>query len=236
MLKAMAVIELIGVAKEYPGAEGGTPLKVIDGVDLKIEPGDSVAIVGRSGSGKSTLLQIMGALDKPTRGQVVFEGQDLAHCDASELASVRNRQVGFMFQAHCLLPQLSLWENVLLPALAEPEAGSLEAAEGRARKYLERVGLLDRLHHRPAQLSGGERQRAALARALVNGPRLLLADEPTGALDTAAAQNLANLLQELNREEGLAIVMVTHAPDMASRMHRGYRLQDGHLAPFTAAS
>jgi lipoprotein-releasing system ATP-binding protein len=232
----MAVIELIGVAKEYPGAEGGAPLKVIDGVGLKVEPGDSVAIVGRSGSGKSTLLQIMGALDKPTRGQVLFDGQDLARCDASELATVRNRQIGFMFQAHCLLPQLTLWENVLLPALAEPEPGALAAAEGRARKYVERVGLLDRLNHRPAQLSGGERQRAALARALVNGPRLLLADEPTGALDSSAAQNLANLLQELNREENLALVMVTHAPDLAARMRRGYRLHDGHLAPLTSAS
>jgi lipoprotein-releasing system ATP-binding protein len=223
----MAVIELIGVTKQYAGAEEVVP--VLQGVDIRIDAGDSVAVVGRSGSGKSTLLQLMGALDTPTSGRILFADQDLSELDDNGLADLRNRQAGFMFQAHYLLPHLTLWENVLVPALASPVPGAVAAAGVRARKYLERVGLSNRLNHRPAQLSGGERQRAALARALVNGPRILLADEPTGALDAAAAQNLAGLLQELNREEGLAIVLVTHAMELAAKMRRVYCLRDGRL-------
>lgn len=230
MLTGMALLEFISVSKQYPGAEGAPPVPVLQGLNVRIDAGDCVAVVGRSGSGKSTLLQLMGALDLPTEGKVLFDGQDLASLNADQLAELRNRQAGFMFQAHYLLPQLTLWENVLVPALASRDSDGLAAAEGRARKFLERVGLSGRLNHRPAQLSGGERQRAALARALVNGPRLLLADEPTGALDSTAAQNLASLLQELNHEEGLAIVLVTHAPELARKMSTVYRLEDGKLA------
>lgn len=225
----MALLELVEVTKEYPGAEGLAPVTVLKQVNLEIDRGESVAIIGPSGSGKSTLLHLLGALDTPTSGRVVLNGQSLGALDANALAGLRNRQVGFVFQAHYLLPQLSLWENVLVPALAGSDAREYGEAEQRARKLLERVGLSDRLGHRPAQLSGGERQRAALVRALVNGPQVLLADEPTGALDAAAAQNLTQLLQELSHDDGVTMVVVTHSLELAGKMTRVYRLREGQL-------
>jgi lipoprotein-releasing system ATP-binding protein len=182
----MALLELVAVTKQCPGAEGLAPISVLKNISLGIDRGETVAIIGPSGSGKSTLLHLLGALDTPTSGRVVLNGQSLETLDANALASLRNRQVGFVFQAHYLLPQLSLWENVLVPALAGTDARAYAQAEQRARKYLERVGLSDRLGHRPAQLSGGERQRVALVRALVNGPQVLLADEPTGEIGRAS--------------------------------------------------
>src|SRR4030095_5109924 len=179
-----------------------------------------------SGSGKSTLLQIIGTLDRPSSGEVVLDGKNLATLNDLQLAAVRNRQIGFDFQSHYLLQQCSVIENVLVPTLANPrgqaEGSSVspETPEARATRLLKRVGLGERLHHRPGQLSGGERQRVAVVRALINQPPLLLADEPTGALDHASATALGQLLVELNREEGVTLIVVTHALELAKRMGR----------------
>ncbi len=204
-------------------------MRVLDGISLTIEQGESAAIAGPSGSGKSTLLNIIGTLDGPTRGRVFLRDQDLAQLNELQLAGVRNRQIGFIFQAHHLLPQCTVLENVLVPTLASDESAQRKSAPERARRLLDRVGLGGRIDHRPGQLSGGERQRVAVVRALINQPELLLADEPTGALDRAAAEELAGLLIELNREERVTLILVTHAPDLAARMKRVFQLQDGRL-------
>jgi ABC-type lipoprotein export system ATPase subunit len=219
-------------------------LPVLNDISLSVARGESLAIVGPSGSGKSTLLQIIGTLDQPTAGKVLLDGQDLATLDEQQVAAVRNLQIGFIFQSHYLLPQCTVWENVLVPTLANvlpasrlkdqsTKAGDAvpqnERAETRAERLLKRVGLGERLHHRPGQLSGGERQRVAVVRALINQPQLLLADEPTGALDHASATALVQLLVELNREEGVTLIVVTHALDLAGRMGRVLELQDGKL-------
>jgi predicted ABC-type transport system involved in lysophospholipase L1 biosynthesis ATPase subunit len=221
-----ALVELVGVTKSY-GPPGGPETRVLGGVDLAIAAGESVSIAGPSGCGKSTLLNIMGTLDRPTSGRVVLDGRDVSGLDDAELARVRSRSVGFVFQLHHLLPQCTILENVLVPALV---ADGAAAAEERARKLLDRVGLSARLSHRPGQLSGGECQRAAVARALINRPKLLLADEPTGSLDRGNAEAVAKLLFDLNREEGAALVLVTHAPDLAARASRVLELSDGVLA------
>ena len=223
------LLELIDVAKDYDATAEGRPVAVLRGISLGVAHGESVAIVGPSGSGKSTLLNIIGTLDRPTRGQLRFDGQDLTQLDELELAAFRNRQIGFVFQAHHLLPQCTVLENVLVPTLAGDK--SLRAsAPGRAQRLLERVGLGARLPHRPGQLSGGERQRVAVVRALINRPKLLLADEPTGALDRTSALGLGDLLVELNREDALTLIVVTHAPDLARRMSRALELRDGALS------
>lgn len=214
-----------GVVKRYPMA-GAPPVEVLRGVDLDIAPGESVAIVGPSGSGKTTLLQLLGALDVPDAGTIAFEGRDLAALDEPARRVLRSRRIGFVFQLHHLLPQLTVLENVLVPAWA---TGDADARTGDALRLLERVGLKDRCDHRPAQLSGGERQRAALVRALVLHPALLLADEPTGSLDHAGASSLADLLQEMNRTDGVTLVTVTHSPELAARMSRRLLLRDGVL-------
>ncbi len=225
------LLQLHAVAKEYPTASGdaGEPLRILRAVDLQVATGESLAIVGPSGCGKSTLLNIIGTLDRPTGGQVLLGGRDLATLDDLALAGVRNREIGFIFQLHHLLPQCSVLENVLVPTLASSEAAMRREAPARARALLQRVGLGARADHRPAQLSGGERQRAAVVRALINRPRLLLADEPTGALDRASAENLAALLLELNREEQTSLIVVTHDPALARRMGRLAELRDGVL-------
>jgi lipoprotein-releasing system ATP-binding protein len=221
------ILELSGVTKSYASPEGvETP--VLRGIDLRLAKGESMAIAGPSGCGKSTLLNIIGTLDRPTRGRVVLDGRDVSALAEPELAEVRSRVVGFVFQLHHLLPQCSILENVLVPTLVAKDAGG---AEARARKLLERVGLGHRLSHRPGQMSGGECQRAAVVRALVNQPKLLLADEPTGSLDRASAEALAQLLSELNREEGVALIYVTHAAELAARTGRVLELRDGRLAP-----
>ncbi len=224
-----SLLDLINVTKQYVSAAGLEPLAVLNGITLQIGKGESLAVIGPSGSGKSTLLQIIGTLDRPTSGQVILDGQDLSRLDEVQLAAVRNGQIGFVFQAHYLLPQCSVLENVLVPTLASKEAALRDGAEGRARKLLERVGLGERLSHRPGQLSGGERQRVAVVRALINRPKLLLADEPTGALDRASAQNLAQLLVELNQEEQVTLIVVTHALELAHRLQRVFELRDGAL-------
>jgi lipoprotein-releasing system ATP-binding protein len=222
-------LQLRDVSKSYRSVLDGPPVAVLNGISLEIEAGESAAVLGPSGCGKSTLLNIIGTLDRPTGGQVLLEGQDLSKLDENELAGVRNRQIGFIFQAHHLLPQCTVLENVLVPTLARGGKPNRAAAPERACRLLERVGLGGRLNHRPGQLSGGERQRAAVVRALINQPRLLLADEPTGALDRAAAGELARLLVELNREERVTVILVTHAEDLAARMARRFQLVDGRL-------
>jgi len=231
------LLQLADVTKRYAGPDGLAAVPVLNGISLSVARGESLAIVGPSGSGKSTLLQIIGTLDRPTSGQVLLDGNDLAAFDELQLAEVRNRQLGFVFQSHYLLPQCTVWENVLVPTLARfkseirnPKSEMrAESAPARAERLLKRVGLGERLHHRPGQLSGGERQRVAVVRALVNRPQLVLADEPTGALDHAAATALGQLLVELNREEGVTLIVVTHALDFARRMGRVLRLAGGRL-------
>jgi len=222
-------LKLEDVSKSYDSVSDGPPVRVLDGISLTIQQGESASIAGPSGSGKSTLLNIIGTLDTPTRGRVLLRDQDLAQLDERRLADVRNRQIGFVFQAHHLLPQCTVLENVLVPTLASSESTQRQSAPERARRLLDRVGLGGRIDHRPGQLSGGERQRVAVVRALINQPELLLADEPTGALDRAAAEELARLLIELNREEKVTLILVTHAPDLAARMKRVFQLQDGRL-------
>jgi lipoprotein-releasing system ATP-binding protein len=213
------------VWKCYSGGAG--EIEVLRGVSLQLDAGESVAIVGPSGSGKSTLLNLIGTLDRPTRGRVLLDGADIAGRSEEELSQVRNRRIGFVFQLHHLLPQFNVIENVLMPTLVNPSRAS-EAGE-RARRLLARVGLEHRLAHRPGELSGGECQRVAVARALVNRPGLVLADEPTGSLDRAASENLVSLLAEINREEGAALIVVTHSVRLAERMGRVLALRDGRL-------
>ena len=221
----------------YAASTAGAGVAVLADVTLHVARGAALAIVGPSGSGKSTLLQIIGTLDRATSGEVLLDGKNLATLDDLQLAEVRNHQIGFVFQAHYLLPQCTVLENVLVPTLASQKSEVRsqksekdgETSLARAERLLKRVGLGERLHHRPGQLSGGERQRAAVVRALINRPQLLLADEPTGALDQASATALGQLLVELNREEGVTLIVVTHAMDLAKRMNRVLELQSGKL-------
>jgi lipoprotein-releasing system ATP-binding protein len=222
-----AVMELRDVSKSYPGT---VPIPVLRAASLRVERGETVALVGPSGSGKSTLLNLLGTLDTPNSGSVFLCGQDVTRLDAQGLARVRNRDLGFIFQSHHLLPQCSVLENVLLPTLANLGHSPAQAEE-RARRLLDRVGLGPRIDHLPGQLSGGERQRAAVVRALIQSPQVVLADEPTGALDRANAESLGRLLVDLNREEGMALVVVTHSLELARQMSRIVELKDGALIP-----
>jgi lipoprotein-releasing system ATP-binding protein len=223
-------LKLQDVGKSYDSVLNAPPVRVLDSINLEVRAGESLAIVGPSGSGKSTLLNLIGALDRPTRGQVFFEGEDLGKWNERELAAFRQRRLGFIFQAHHLLPQCTVLENVLVPTLAARQtAAGRQNALDRGARLLERVGLGARKDHRPGQLSGGERQRVAVARALINQPQLLLADEPTGALDRAASEALSQLLLELNREEKVTLILVTHAPELAGRMQRRCRILDGRV-------
>ena len=222
------LLELTDVTKRFDSPGGGPGRTVLNEVNLRLGAGRSLAICGPSGSGKSTLLNIIAALDAPTAGHVTLDGQDLAALNDKALAAVRARSIGMVFQLHHLLPQCTVLENVLVPTMVCPPPDG-EAPEARAERLLERVGLADHLSHRPGQLSGGERQRVAVVRALINRPHLLLADEPTGALDRRAADNLADLLVELNTEEDVALIVATHAPDLAARMQRVGELRDGTL-------
>ncbi|HZM05097.1 MAG TPA: ABC transporter ATP-binding protein [Candidatus Saccharimonadales bacterium] len=224
-----AFLHLKNVSKSYDSVLDGPPVRVLEGVSMEIQEGESVAIIGPSGSGKSTLLNIVGTLDRATSGAVFLRDQDLAQLDELQLAALRNRQIGFVFQSHHLLPQCTVLENVLIPTLVCSDLAQRDSAPERARRLLNRVGLGARVDHRPGQLSGGERQRVAVVRALINQPALLLADEPTGALDRAAAEEMARLLIELNREECVTLLLVTHAPDLAQRMKRIFELNDGRI-------
>src|SRR4051812_17332596 len=227
MTGAQALLRLENVSKRFDSVSNRAQIEVLSDLNLEISPAETMAIVGPSGSGKSTLLNIMGTLDRPTRGKVLLGDRDLSSLDDDELALIRNRQIGFVFQAHHLLPQCSVLENVIVPVLAQSDGAARERASVRGRALLERVGLGHRLDHRPSQLSGGERQRVAVVRALINEPQLLLADEPTGALDRAAAQELGALLLELNRENRVTLIVATHAIDLARTMGRVLELKDG---------
>jgi ABC-type lipoprotein export system ATPase subunit len=230
MATAPPLLKLANVTKRYEAPDGAAPLTILNDVSLEISAGESMAIVGPSGSGKSTLLQIIGTLDRPSGGIVTLNGQDLNQLNDLDLADVRNKQIGFVFQAHYLLPQCTVIENVLVPTLAgKNKETHFEELRGRAERLLERVGLAQRSAHRPGQLSGGERQRVAVVRALINRPQLLLADEPTGSLDHVSAQQLGQLLVELNREEKVTLIVVTHARELAQRMGRIMELLDGRL-------
>ena len=220
-------LSVANLRKEYPTP--GDPLVIIGDVSFSLNRGDALAIMGPSGSGKSTLLYIIGALEPPTSGTVSVNGQDPFSLDGAGVAAFRNRQVGFIFQDHHLLPQCSALENVLIPTMAAAPDRSSEDAGQRARQLLERVGLADRLDHRPAELSGGERQRVAIARALINQPPLVLADEPTGNLDRRTAETVADLLLELYREENTMLVLVTHSLELAKRFPNRAELLDGEL-------
>ncbi|MAG58052.1 MAG: ABC transporter [Planctomycetes bacterium] len=224
------LVEVRGLVKRFDATDdSGTGAEVLSGVDLDIAPGESVAVVGPSGSGKSTLLNIIGALLPATSGDVLLDGDNLTLLDADALATLRNEKIGFVFQSHHLLPQCTALENVLVPTLVHRDAATRSAAEDRARALLDDVGLGNRLDHRPAQLSGGECQRVAVVRSLINRPRLLLADEPTGSLDAKAADHLGEWLRELEEKEGVALLVVTHSERLAARMQRVVEIRDGRL-------
>ena len=227
---APPLVELQDVTKRFASPEGGEGPAVLEGISLTVREGEALAVVGPSGSGKSTLLNIIGTLDRPTSGRVRLAGDDLSAMDDEALAAVRTRRIGFVFQLHHLLPQCTALENVLVPAMADASAVPPEVAD-RGRGLLERVGLADRMTYRPGHLSGGERQRVAVARALINRPALLLADEPTGSLDREASGALADLLAELNRDDGVTLIVVTHARALARRLARVMELRDGALKP-----
>lgn len=218
------LVELQNVDKRF-----GSQTEVLRGVDLKVAARDTVAVLGPSGSGKSTLLNIVGGLLEPSSGRVLFDGQELQGRNQKQLAALRNREIGFIFQAHHLLPQCSALENVLVPTLVHPKDAQRAAAPERARQLLTDVGLGERLHHRPAELSGGEQQRVAVVRALINQPHLVLADEPTGSLDERATDHLGDLLCELNEKHEVALLVVTHSQRLAARMQRVLTLTGGAL-------
>jgi len=217
------IISVRGVRKVF--RKTGVDLEVLRGVDLDVSRGESVAVVGASGVGKSTLLQIMGALDRPTSGSVLFDGNDIAGLSDNALAAFRNRNVGFVFQFHHLLPDFTAIENAMMPALVGgmPEPKARKKADGLLGEF----GLRDRAHHRPGELSGGEQQRVAIARALMLDPSVLLADEPTGNLDTHTAESVHELLMDLNRSHGVTLVIVTHNEKLAGMAHRTVRMVDG---------
>jgi len=221
-----SVLTCVHLAKHF--VQGDARVDVLRGVELDVQSGERIAIVGASGSGKTTLLQLVGGLDLPSSGTVTIAGANINELSDVARGELRNRAVGFVYQFHHLLPEFSALENVAMPLLVRRVP--LSEARKQAQALLERVGLASRLEHRPSQLSGGERQRAAVARALVTKPQLVLADEPTGNLDGANASQVFDLMLELNREVGTALVIVTHAPELASRMQRVLTLKDGVLA------
>ena len=206
------MLEIRNLSKQYPTPRG--PLTILEAVSFSLGPGEAASIVGPSGSGKSTLLYVLGALEPPTSGSITLEGEDPQALSQPALAAFRNRRIGFVFQDHCLLPQCSVLENVLIPSLVAPTGVDFV---GRARLLLEQVGLAERLDHRPAELSGGEKQRVALARALLREPLLVLCDEPTGNLDRESAERVAELLLDLHRRRKNILIVVTHNLELARR-------------------
>ena len=221
------MLKIDNLSKSYTTPRGELP--ILANVSLTLARGQAAAIMGPSGSGKSTLLYIVGALDRPSSGAVTLDGTDPYALDESRQAAFRNEHIGFVFQDHSLLPQLSVLENVLTPTLVASAAGRNGADEKRAREILEQVGLGSRLDHRPGELSGGEKQRAAIARALIRNPTLLLCDEPTGNLDASIADSVADLLLDLHRTHNTILIVVTHSPILAERFPARYRMSDRAL-------
>ena len=224
-----AFVEVIDLSKFYPAPEGEVPVEVFAKLNLNVEKGSSVAIVGPSGSGKSSLLNLIGALDKPTRGEVRVGSQILTEMNSKQSAQYRNQTVGFVFQSHHLLPSCTVLENVMVPALAGIGDLTGKDLQDRAKGLLEEVGLGHRTGHRPGEISGGERQRVAVARSLINEPSLLLADEPTGALDKSNSEKLVDLIVRLNESRTLTLILVTHSQETAHRMDTGFLLDEGEL-------
>ena len=221
----MAILKLTDICKDY--MQGKEPMRVLKNINLTVEQGDYLAIMGPSGSGKTTLMNIIGCLDVPTSGEYELDGHNLKDLSDNALADIRNKHIGFVFQSFHLLPKMSALDNVALPLLY---AGvPLKERRARAEKALQSVGLADRIHFLPNQLSGGQCQRVAIARAMVGRPKLLLADEPTGALDTASGKQIMELFRELNRQ-GVTIVMITHEPEIAAYADRILYIRDGHLS------
>ncbi|MGC6450791.1 MAG: ABC transporter ATP-binding protein [Pirellulaceae bacterium] len=225
----MANLVIKDLKKEY--ATRGEPLEILKGIDLELSSGDNLAIIGPSGSGKSTLLNVLGTLDHPTGGSYTLNDTDPFSLDEDELAAFRNANIGFIFQEHHLLPQLSVLENVLIPTMANGKPVAADVA--RAEELIQRVGLADRSHHRPAELSGGERERVAVARSLICSPSLVLADEPTGNLDHRNAQQIGELLLEIQDAESMALIVVTHSRDLADMLGRKLEINDGRLSSAT---
>ncbi len=222
------LIQSQGLTKRF--MHRGKTLTVLEDMDFRIYPGDRIAIMGASGAGKSTLLQVIGTLDEPTGGRILFDGEDLFAKSSAGLAQFRNREIGFVFQFHHLLPEFTALENVMLPGLIARQ--NRNEAQARATELLGKVGLAERLHHQPGELSGGEQQRVAIARALYMKPRLLLADEPTGNLDLKTGAGIHAVLRELNEETGVTVIVVTHDPRLAEEMPIKLVLDDGRLLPF----
>jgi lipoprotein-releasing system ATP-binding protein len=218
------LLKVENVSKEYPTPRG--PLQIVSNISLTLSAGDAVSIMGPSGSGKSTLLYMIGALEPPSSGSITLDGQNPFTLKEQDLAAFRNRQIGFIFQDHCLLPQCSVLENVLTPTLVALDGWDLSK---RAQTLLEAVGLTERLEHRPAELSGGEKQRVALARALIMQPKLVLCDEPTGNLDHKSANVVASLLLDLHRQQKTILVVVTHNAELAAQFPLRYELMDQEL-------
>lgn len=222
-------IHIENLHHQYSSVElDGKPVEVLRGINLEINQGDSISFIGPSGCGKSTLLNMIGALDKPTTGSISLGEIKLAEQSEDQLSKIRNEKIGFVFQSHHLLPQCSVVENILIPTLINKNRNQDQTLK-KAKGLLDRVGLSERAQHRPGQLSGGEKQRVALIRALINDPELLLADEPTGQLDSQNANNLMDLLVELNRETNITLLCVTHSLELAKKMNQVFRLSDGQL-------
>lgn len=220
------ILRLENISKGYGDPGSGTYQQVLNDISLEIEEGESIAIIGPSGSGKTTLLNLMSTLDRPDKGTIFYKGRDITGLSGKEIEKFRNKEIGFVFQMHYLLPQCTLLENVLLPTLPNKDD---KDARTRAEKLIKRVGLWDHKNKKPQLLSGGECQRIAVVRAMINNPGLLLADEPTGALDRENAIKLINLLMELNREDKLTLIMVTHSQELAEKMKKIYRFRDGKI-------
>ena len=222
------LLQLKNISKGYGNPLKSNFRKVLNGVDLVIDEGEKIAISGPSGSGKTTLLNLIGTLDRPDSGEIYFKGKQITHYNNKELAHFRNRELGFVFQLHYLLPQCTVWENVLLPVLPFKKVVGKEEKDW-AEHLLRKVGLWEQRNQKPSEISGGESQRTAVVRALINKPKLILADEPTGALDEQNAENLTDILQKLSVEEHVTLIIVTHSNDLASKMDKVFKIKNFEL-------